>query len=222
VTTRLDDVNELLKLKKGDQGRLEHIKKALEKGTILFVSDSKYLKTLTEQYLINDTEKQVIKHNYEPPVEEKVPTIAHKEKHDDVDELRKKVSDLEEKVEKKMTKPPKKKSSQKKKIGLIIIVIALWVAVAVVVILFFTPFGQLTLEQQSFNNLQEQANRCDGLSVDGGLLSPLATCILSLAPQVFKFCEKYPHSDLPDGGCADVLDSRDKLRDAIALLKSLP
>ena len=67
MTTRLDDVNELLKLKKGDQGRLEHIKKALEAGTILFVSDSKYLKTLTEQYLINDTEKQVIKHNYELP-----------------------------------------------------------------------------------------------------------------------------------------------------------
>jgi len=69
VNTRLDDVNELLKLKKGDQGRLEHIKKALEKGTILFVSDSKYLKTLTVQYLINDTEKQDIKHNYESPAQ---------------------------------------------------------------------------------------------------------------------------------------------------------
>jgi len=99
VTFRLDNVNELLKLKKGDQGRLEHIKKALEKGTTLFVSDSKYLKTLTEQYLINDTEKQDIKHNYEPlaqttkPKDIPTPKIEHPSENVNVSEPQKTESD---------------------------------------------------------------------------------------------------------------------------------
>jgi len=60
MDTRLDDVNELLRLKKGDQGRLEHIKKALEAGTTLFTSDSKYLETLTEHLSknVNESEPQ--------------------------------------------------------------------------------------------------------------------------------------------------------------------
>ena len=43
MTSLLDDVNELLKLKRGgDLGRLEHIKKTLEAGNVLYISDTKY------------------------------------------------------------------------------------------------------------------------------------------------------------------------------------
>ena len=49
MNSLLDDANALLKLKLGDLGRLEHIKKTLEEGYMLYISDSKYLQELTKE-----------------------------------------------------------------------------------------------------------------------------------------------------------------------------
>ena len=57
MNSLLDDVNALLKLKQGNLGRLEHIKKTLEEGNMLYISDSKYLQELTKEYLKTDTDK---------------------------------------------------------------------------------------------------------------------------------------------------------------------
>jgi len=46
-----EDVNELLKLKKGDSNRLNIIKKACESNEIISISDRKYIERLSSQYL---------------------------------------------------------------------------------------------------------------------------------------------------------------------------
>ncbi|PBO85390.1 MAG: hypothetical protein COA77_04740 [Thaumarchaeota archaeon] len=51
MNSLLDDVNALLKLKQGDLGRLEHIKATLESRNVLYISDTKYLRELTREYL---------------------------------------------------------------------------------------------------------------------------------------------------------------------------
>jgi len=51
VNSLLDDVNALLKLEQGDLGRLEHIKATLESRNVLYISDTKYLRELTREYL---------------------------------------------------------------------------------------------------------------------------------------------------------------------------
>jgi len=51
VNSLLDDVNALLKLKQGDFGQLEHIKATLESRNVLYISDTKYLRELTREYL---------------------------------------------------------------------------------------------------------------------------------------------------------------------------
>jgi len=51
MNSLLDDVNALLKLKEGDLGRLEHIKTTLESRNVLYISDTKYLRELTREYL---------------------------------------------------------------------------------------------------------------------------------------------------------------------------
>jgi len=51
MNSLLDDVNALLKLKQGDLGRLEHIKVTLESRNVLYISDTKYLRELTREYL---------------------------------------------------------------------------------------------------------------------------------------------------------------------------
>ena len=47
----VEDVNELLKLKKGDSSRLNNIKEACESNEIISISDRKYIERLTSQYL---------------------------------------------------------------------------------------------------------------------------------------------------------------------------
>jgi len=47
----VEDVNELLKLKKGDSIRLISIKKACESNEIISISDRKYIERLSSQYL---------------------------------------------------------------------------------------------------------------------------------------------------------------------------
>jgi hypothetical protein len=51
MTNLLDDVNELLEKKIGDEYRLRHIKKTLEKNTILYASDREFLSNLCKIHL---------------------------------------------------------------------------------------------------------------------------------------------------------------------------
>ena len=47
----LEDVNKLLKLKKGDESRLNHIKELCVSNEIISLSDRKYIERLTSQYV---------------------------------------------------------------------------------------------------------------------------------------------------------------------------
>jgi len=47
----VEDVNELLKLKKGDSNRLNSIKNACESNEIISISDRKYIERLSSQFL---------------------------------------------------------------------------------------------------------------------------------------------------------------------------
>ena len=50
ANSSLDNVNELLRLIHGDKGRLEDIKRRLENGQALYISDNNYLQQLVNQY----------------------------------------------------------------------------------------------------------------------------------------------------------------------------
>jgi len=63
VNSLLDDVNALLELKQGDLGRLEHIKATLESRNVLFISDTKYLRELTKEYLEDNKGKRLERFN---------------------------------------------------------------------------------------------------------------------------------------------------------------
>jgi len=63
VNSLLDDVNALLELKQGDLGRLEHIKTTLESRNVLFISDTKYLRELTKEYLEDNKGKRLERFN---------------------------------------------------------------------------------------------------------------------------------------------------------------
>jgi len=63
VNSLLDDVNALLKLKQGDLGRLEHIKATLESRNVLYISDTKYLRELTKEYLEDSKGKRLERYN---------------------------------------------------------------------------------------------------------------------------------------------------------------
>jgi len=63
VNSLLDDVNALLKLNQGNKIRLEHIKKTLESKKVLYISDSKYLRELTREFLENFEGKRLTKFN---------------------------------------------------------------------------------------------------------------------------------------------------------------
>ena len=63
MNSLLDDVNALLKLNQGNKIRLEHIKKTLESKKVLYISDSKYLRELTREFLENFEGKRLTKFN---------------------------------------------------------------------------------------------------------------------------------------------------------------
>lgn len=93
----INKIQKLIELKKGDPGRLEHILNSIKQGKSLFSSDQRYLDSLIETHLSKESKSEVI-----PSLEkEKILTNQPQEKHEEVDELRKKIMDLEEKVEKK-------------------------------------------------------------------------------------------------------------------------
>jgi hypothetical protein len=54
----IEDVNALLKLKKGDSSRLNHIKDLCEANEIISISDRKYIERLASQYLIKSDQKK--------------------------------------------------------------------------------------------------------------------------------------------------------------------
>ncbi len=54
----VEDVNQLLELKKGDSYRLNHIKEACESNEIISISDRKYIERLASQYLHPDIQKK--------------------------------------------------------------------------------------------------------------------------------------------------------------------
>ena len=58
----LEDVNSLLKLKKGDPARLEHIKELCEANGIISLSDRKYIERLSSQYLQKHERAEKKKH----------------------------------------------------------------------------------------------------------------------------------------------------------------
>ena len=63
MNSLLDDVNAILKLNQGNKIRLEHIKKTLESKKVLYISDSKYLRELTKEFLENFEGKRLTKFN---------------------------------------------------------------------------------------------------------------------------------------------------------------
>lgn len=68
----LEDVNELLKIKKGDNSRLVRIKEACESNALISLSDRKYVERLSSQY-VHPHEQKKPKNNDRPkfvPIEE--------------------------------------------------------------------------------------------------------------------------------------------------------
>ena len=53
TSTLLDNVKQLLNLKVGDAGRLEHIKSSLEENKTLYSSDMNYIRSLIEHHIVN-------------------------------------------------------------------------------------------------------------------------------------------------------------------------
>ena len=73
MNSPLDNVYELLQLGYGDTYRLEYIKKRLENGKILYISDNDYLQKLVNQY--SGEIQKVVKHKKpEPTPEPTLPT----------------------------------------------------------------------------------------------------------------------------------------------------
>ena len=52
MNSQLDDVNALMKIPGLDKFRLKHIKETLEKGKMLYISDSKYLNEQTKDLVL--------------------------------------------------------------------------------------------------------------------------------------------------------------------------
>jgi hypothetical protein len=168
VNSLLDDVNAILKLNQGNKIRLEHIKKTLESKKVLYISDSKYLRELTKEFLENFEGKRLTKFNsYDYPEyanrldiskdtseskfnhsvkdENFCPKCGHSlqsEKSDTVDEIKIKESkiDVENTPQKEITN--NNKSSKK-------IIIGLGVLIAVIVV------GVVVMNGDIVNNIND-------------------------------------------------------------------
>ena len=80
-------IEDLISNGKGDKPRLEHILNSIKKGKTLFSSDQKYLETIIEEHVSKESKSEIQTDSDKKPTE--------------VEELQKKVKDLEQKVEKK-------------------------------------------------------------------------------------------------------------------------
>ena len=61
----IDEVDELLKLKKGDSNRLNQIKQLCEAKKLIPISDRKYIERLASQYLYKKEEKKIKAQNFQ-------------------------------------------------------------------------------------------------------------------------------------------------------------
>ena len=114
ANSSLDNVNELLRLIHGDKGRLEDIKRRLENGQALYISDNNYLQQLVNQYR-GEIQKIIEFKTPEPtPEPEPEPTRIPEPTPEPKIQFESKSSKTHN------TKIMNKKSNKKKKIGIVV------------------------------------------------------------------------------------------------------
>ncbi|MGQ0792241.1 MAG: hypothetical protein ACT4NJ_08500 [Nitrosopumilaceae archaeon] len=178
----IEDVNALLKLKKGDPSRLNHIKDLCEANAIISLSDRKYIERLGTQYLSKFEQKKPKSQDKSRfiPIEETISTPKTFEtdasKHQT--ELLKEIQITEDVDSKKTLSKPFNLSSNKKilfGVGAIILAIILVATVGIVYDSNQTPYDSDTKS----DTLQEFSLETDESSYETG-------DIISIAGQIFS------------------------------------
>ena len=178
----VEDVNALLKLKKGDPSRLNHIKDLCEANEIVSLSDRKYIERLASQYLSKFEQKKP-KSQDKPrliPIEESISTPKTFEtdasKHQT--DLLKEVQITEDADSKKILSKPFDLSSNKKILlgaGAIILAIILVYTVGIAYDSTQIPYGSDTksdtLQEFSLETDESSYETADIISISGQILS---------------------------------------------------
>ena len=178
----VEDVNALLKLKKGDPSRLNHIKDLCEANEIVSLSDRKYIERLASQYLSKFEQKKP-KSQDKPrliPIEESISTPKTFEtdasKHQT--ELLKEVQITEDADSKKILSKPFDLSSNKKIIlgaGAIILAIILVYTVGIAYdgtqIPYDSDTKSDTLQEFSLETDESSYETSDIISISGQISS---------------------------------------------------
>lgn len=178
----IEDVNALLKLKKGDPSRLNHIKDLCEANEIISLSDRKYIERLGSQY-ISKFEQKKPKSQDKPrliPIEESISTPKTFEtdasKHQT--ELLKEIQITEDVDSKKTLSKPFDLSSNKKilfGIGTIVLAIILVATVGIVYngtqIPYDSDTKSDTLPEFSLETDESSYETADIISISGQILS---------------------------------------------------
>ena len=189
----LEDVKSLLKLKKGDSARLNHIKELSEANEIISLSDRKYIERLSSQYL-RKFEKVESKKQDKPkfiPIEES-PSLSQTEiepeKSNDLTFQLEEVETLEKKTDHSFTKNLDFLSNRKiiYSLGTIVLAIVLIAVIAV-------GYDGIQIDWNSQNNLPPSApgsslpftlesdkssyETSDIVSISGKIISPVAETV---------------------------------------------
>ena len=178
----VEDVNALLKLKKGDPSRLNHIKDLCEANEIVSLSDRKYIERLASQYLSKFEQKKP-KSQDKPrliPIEESISTPKTFEtdasKHQT--ELLKEVQITEDSDSKKILSKPFDLSSNKKILvgmGAIILAIILVYTVGIAYdgtqIPYDSDTKSDTLQEFSLETDESSYETADIISISGQISS---------------------------------------------------
>ena len=178
----VEDVNALLKLKKGDPSRLNHIKDLCEANEIVSLSDRKYIERLASQYLSKFEQKKP-KSQDKPrliPIEESISTPKTFEtdasKHQT--DLLKEVQITEDADSKKILSKPFDLSSNKKILlgaGAIILAIILVYTVGIAYdgtqIPYDSDTKSDTLQEFSLETDESSYETSDIISISGQILS---------------------------------------------------
>ena len=178
----VEDVNALLKLKKGDPSRLNHIKDLCEANEIVSLSDRKYIERLASQYLSKFEQKKP-KSQDKPrliPIEESISTPKTFEtdasKHQT--ELLKEVQITEDADSKKILSKPFDLSSNKKILlgaGAIILAIILVYTVGIAYdgtqIPYDSDTKNDTLQEFSLETDESSYETADIISISGQIFS---------------------------------------------------
>ena len=178
----VEDVNALLKLKKGDSSRLNHIKDLCEANEIVSLSDRKYIERLASQYLSKFEQKKP-KSQDKPrliPIEESIstPKIFETDAPKHQTELLKEVQVTEDVDSKKILSKPFDLSSNKKILlgaGAIILAIILVYTVGIAYDSTQIPYGSDTksdtLQEFSLETDESSYETADIISISGQILS---------------------------------------------------